>query len=99
MTSTRSRLHELQAGHPGHHRRSCHRQCKTDPVATLNLTHRVRWLLRCGGADAEGGGTDGIGCFEEARSDAFNGWSRNTVRRYLRGGEDAATRKAGPKRQ
>ena len=45
----------------------CHRQWETDPLGTLNLTHRVRWFLREGGADAEGGGADGIGGFEEAR--------------------------------
>jgi hypothetical protein len=33
----------------------------------LNLTHRIRWFLREGGADAEGGGADGIGGIEEAR--------------------------------
>ena len=31
------------------------------------LTHRIRSFLLNGGADAEGGGTDGIGGFEEAR--------------------------------
>ena len=45
----------------------CHRQWETDPPGTLNLTHRIRWFLREGGADAEGGGADGIGGFEEAR--------------------------------
>jgi hypothetical protein len=45
----------------------CHRQWETDPSGTLNLTHRFRWFLREGGADAEAGGADGIGCFEEAR--------------------------------
>ena len=45
----------------------CHRQWETDPLGTLNLTHRIRWFLREGGADAEGGGADGIGGFEEAR--------------------------------
>jgi predicted dithiol-disulfide oxidoreductase (DUF899 family) len=45
----------------------CHRQWETDPPGTLNLTHRVRWFLREGGADAEGGGADGISGFEEAR--------------------------------
>ena len=33
----------------------------------MNLTHRIRWFLLIGGADAEGGGTDGIDDFEEAR--------------------------------
>ncbi len=46
---------------------SCHRQWETDPPGTLNLTHRVRWFLREGGADTEGGGADGISGFEEAR--------------------------------
>jgi len=45
----------------------CHRQCKSDPGGNMNLTHRVRWFLLSGGADAEGGGADGIGGFEEAR--------------------------------
>ena len=45
----------------------CHRQWETDPPGTLNLTHRIRWFLHEGGADAEGGGADGIGGFEEAR--------------------------------
>ncbi len=45
----------------------CHRQCKTDPGGNMKLTHRIRWFLLSGGADAEGGGTDGIGGFEEAR--------------------------------
>src|ERR1700732_170139 len=45
---------------------ACHRQWETDPPGTLNLTHRFRWFLREGGADAEGGGADGIGGFEEA---------------------------------
>ena len=45
----------------------CHRQWETDPPGTLNLTHRVRWFLREGGADAESGGADGISGFEEAR--------------------------------
>jgi len=45
----------------------CHRQWETDPPGTLNLTHRFRWFLHEGGADAEGGGADGIGGFEEAR--------------------------------
>jgi hypothetical protein len=45
----------------------CHRQCKTDPGGDMKLTHRIRWFLLSGGADAEGGGTDGIGSFEEAR--------------------------------
>ena len=47
--------------------RRCHRQWETDPPGTLNLTHRVRWFLREGGADAEGGGADGTSGFEEAR--------------------------------
>ena len=47
--------------------RMCHRQWETDPPGTLNLTHRIRWSLREGGADAEGGGADGIGGIEEAR--------------------------------
>jgi hypothetical protein len=46
---------------------ACHRQWETDPPGTLNLTHRFRWFLHEGGADAEGGGADGIGGFEEAR--------------------------------
>ena len=50
--------------HPGE---LCRRQWETDPPGTLNLTHRVRWFLREGGADAEGGGADGISGFEEAR--------------------------------
>ena len=37
--------------------------------APSNLTHRIRWFLREGGADAEGGGADGIGGFEEARGE------------------------------
>jgi hypothetical protein len=37
----------------------CHRQWETDPPGTLNLTHRFRWFLREGGADAEVGGADG----------------------------------------
>jgi len=45
----------------------CHRQWETDPPGTLNLTHRIRWFLREGGADAEGGGADGISGIEEAR--------------------------------
>jgi hypothetical protein len=45
----------------------CHRQWETDPPGTVNLTHRIRWFLPEGGADAEGGGADGIGGFEEAR--------------------------------
>ncbi|HZC97616.1 MAG TPA: hypothetical protein VE267_16095, partial [Bradyrhizobium sp.] len=45
----------------------CHRQCKSDPGGDMNLTHRIRWFLLSGGADAEGGGTDGTGGFEEAR--------------------------------
>ena len=45
------------------------RQWETDPPGTLNLTHRIRWFLREGGADAEGGGADGIGGFEEARGE------------------------------
>ena len=49
--------------------RRCHRQWETDPPGTLNLTHRIRWFLREGGADAEGGGADGIGGFEEARGE------------------------------
>jgi hypothetical protein len=49
-------------------RQSCHRQWETDPPGTLNLTHRIRWFLREGGTDAEGGGADGIGGFEEARA-------------------------------
>ena len=49
--------------------RDCHRQWETDPPGTLNLTHRIRWFLREGGADAEGGGADGIGGFEEARGE------------------------------
>src|SRR5277367_2875442 len=48
---------------------ACHRQWETDPPGTLNLTHRIRWFLREGGADAEGGGADGIGGFEEARGE------------------------------
>ncbi len=57
---------------------ACHRQCKTDPGGNMNLTHRIRWFLLSGGADAEGGGTDGIGYFEETRreypvADAING--------------------------
>ena len=48
-------------------RAHCHRQWETDPPGTLNLTHRVRWFLREGGADAEGGGADGISGFEKAR--------------------------------
>jgi transposase len=69
----------------------------------MNLTHRIRWFLLSGGTDAEGGGTDGIGGFEEARREhplaqSVDGRSRNTVRRYLRGGDTAATRKPGPKR-
>jgi len=44
-----------------------HRQWETDPSGTLNLTHRIRWFLREGGADAEGGGADGISGFEKAR--------------------------------
>ena len=47
--------------------RQCHRQWETDPPGTLNLTDGFRWFLREGGADAEGGGADGIGGFEEAR--------------------------------
>ena len=39
----------------------------------MKLTHRIRWFLLNGGADAEGGGTDGIGGFEEARRDVTAG--------------------------
>ena len=44
----------------------------------MNLAHRIRWFLLSGGADAEGGGIDGIGGLEEARredpvADAING--------------------------
>jgi RNA-directed DNA polymerase len=46
---------------------NCHRQWEIDPSGTLNLTHRIRWFLREGGADAEGGGADGISGFEKAR--------------------------------
>ena len=46
---------------------SCQRQCETDPGGMLKLTHCIKWFLLKGGADAEGGGTDGIGGFEEAR--------------------------------
>ena len=33
----------------------------------MNLTHRIRWFLLRGGANAESGATDGIGDFEEVR--------------------------------
>jgi hypothetical protein len=62
-------IHRLLEVDPrgGGFKRNCHRQWETDPSGTLNLTHRIRWFLREGGADAEGGGADGIGDFEEAR--------------------------------
>ncbi len=44
----------------------CHRQWETDPSGSMKLTHRLRWFLHEGGADAEAGGADGIGSFEEA---------------------------------
>jgi transposase len=50
----------------------CQRQCKTDPGGNMKLTHRIRWFLLSGGADAEGGGTNGIGGFEEA-------WRKHSV--------------------
>jgi hypothetical protein len=44
----------------------CHRRCEIDPAGNLNLTRRMRWFLREGGADAEGGGADGVDCLKEA---------------------------------
>ena len=32
----------------------------------MNLTHPAKWFLRCGGTDAEGGGSDGVGGFAQA---------------------------------
>ena len=46
----------------GRFQESCHRQCEIDPIGNLNLTHRMRWFLREGGADVEGGGADGVNC-------------------------------------
>jgi hypothetical protein len=40
-------------------------QWETDPLGNSNLTNPPRWFLRQGGADANGGGTDGVGCPEE----------------------------------
>ena len=48
---------------------SCHRQWETDPGGNMNLTHRIRWFLLLGGADAEGGGTDGTDDSEETRGE------------------------------
>ena len=47
----------------------CHRQWETDPGGNMNLTHRIRWFLLLGGADAEGGGTDGTDDSEETRGE------------------------------
>jgi hypothetical protein len=80
----------------------CHRRWETDPVGNSNLTHPPRWFLREGGADAHGGGEDGVGGSEEARGGDIElarvtGASRNTVRRYLSGGDATAVRKPAPK--
>jgi len=32
----------------------------------MNLTHPAKWFLRCGGTDAEGGGSDGVSGFAQA---------------------------------
>src|SRR4051812_9824831 len=32
----------------------------------MKLTHPAKWLLRCGGTDAEGGGSDGVSGFAQA---------------------------------
>ena len=70
----------------------------------MNLTHRIRWFLLSGGADAEGGGTDGIGGFEEARreypvADALNwAFKEHGSALFLRGGDAVTTRKPAPKR-
>ena len=72
----------------------------------MNLTHRIRWFLREGGADAEGGGTDGIGGFEEARREhpragavdgavAQHGAALSAGRRG--GGDAEAWRPSGPR--
>jgi putative transposase len=45
----------------------CQRQWETDPVGNSNLTHPPRWFLREGGADANGGGKNGVGRPEETR--------------------------------
>src|SRR4051794_13519100 len=42
---------------------------KLTQLGSMNLTHRRRWLLHDGGADAEGGGADGVGGLEEARDE------------------------------
>jgi hypothetical protein len=84
--------------------KGCQRQWETDPLGNSNLTNPPRSFLRQGGADANGGGTDGVGCPEEPRGRAFEssrvlpGGLHNTVRRYLREGEAAAVRKPAPKR-
>jgi hypothetical protein len=69
----------------------------------MNLTHPARWFLVCGGTDAEGGGSDGVGGFAQAWCEypgvaRVTGHSRNTVRRYLRGGEAAGAREPATKR-
>src|SRR5215208_7224102 len=69
----------------------------------MNLTHRFRWFLRQGGADAEVGGADGIGGLKKHGGSIrglsrTTGRSRNTIRRYLRGGDGVSKRKPGPKR-
>jgi hypothetical protein len=55
-------------------RKGCQRQWETDPLGNSNLTNPPRWFLRQGGADANGGGTDGVGCPEEPRGRAFGSW-------------------------
>ena len=64
----------------------------------MNLTHPAKWLLRCGGTDAEGGGSDGVGVLRKHGASIrelarMTGHSRNTVRRYLR--RDVGTPQAG----
>ena len=54
--------------------KGCQRQWETDPLGNSNLTNPPRWFLRQGGADANGGGTDGVGCPEEPRGRAFGSW-------------------------
>jgi transposase len=69
----------------------------------MNLTHPAKWFLRCGGTDAEGGGSDGVGGFAQAWREypgagADDGALADTVRRYLRGGERSERRKPTAKR-
>jgi hypothetical protein len=61
--------------------KGCQRQWETDPLGNSNLTNPPRWFLRQGGADANSGGTDGIGYPEEPRGKGIRKLARVAGRR------------------